>query len=84
MSEPHWIVEGGCTNIPSSPLDMRPRYSTEQSPADYAPVDTPAHPAPADDRVERPQPTPANEREHFGRRIGRVLRRLCRPDSASG
>jgi hypothetical protein len=31
MSEPHWIVEGGCTNIPSSPLDIRPRRSDDES-----------------------------------------------------
>jgi hypothetical protein len=78
MSEPQWIVEGGCTNIPSSPLDMRPRRSDEESRTGYTPVDTPAPPAPAEDRVERPQAALATENEHFGRRIGRVLRRLAR------
>jgi hypothetical protein len=41
MSEPQWIVEGGCTNIPGSPLDMRPRRSDEESRAGYTPVGNP-------------------------------------------
>jgi hypothetical protein len=70
MSEPHWIVEGGCTSIPSSPLDMRPPLLGEESHADYTPVDTPAPPAAPEDRVERPQPALATENEHFGAVLG--------------
>lgn len=78
MSEPRWIVQGGCTNIPSSPLDMRPPRSDEESRVGSMPVATPAPLAPAEDRVERPQSAPATENERFGHRIGRVLRRLLR------
>jgi len=78
MSEPHWIVEGGCTNIPGSPLDMRPDRADEESRAGYTPVDTAAPPAPAEDRVERPQPALATDNEPLGRRIGHMLRRLLR------